>query len=323
MHCILITGAEGFVGRWAADAIGRRHPEASLVLTGRKAWTASWPLPDRATVESLDLTDPMTLDDVIERHRPDGILHLAGISAVRDAEANIRQAYEVNLHGTLNLADAVSRIVPDARLVHVGSSDVYGATLQESPVPLAEDAMIAPLNAYSLSKAAGDLAIGAKAAAGLRALRLRPFNHTGPGQDARFVVSAFARQIAQIELGLRDSVMEVGDLSARREFLDVRDVARAYALAFAADDKWWNGTIVNIAGGHATQIGEMLERLLSMSSATISVRQSASLTRAAEAGFAGGETLKAREILTWQPLIPFDTTLADTLDYWRSSLRQG
>lgn len=322
MQRILITGAEGFVGRWAADALTHAYPGVCIVLSARNAWTASWPIPDGAIIDRLDITDPASINDLLVRHRPDAVLHLAGISAVRDAEADVRRAYDVNLYGTVNLADAMVRTVPDARLVHVGSADVYGAILQSSPIPISEDATIAPLNTYALSKAAGDLAIGAKAAGGLRTLRLRPFNHAGPGQDSRFVISAFARQIAQIEAGLREPVLEVGDLSAKREFLDVRDVARAYALAFAADDKWWNGTIVNIAGGHGIRIGDMLDKLLSLSTSTVTIRQSASLTRPAESGFAGGDTSRAMAVLDWKPAIPFDTTLTDTLNFWRSHPKQ-
>lgn len=314
MRRFLVTGADGFVGRWAMEALAARYPTAAIVVTTRSALQVA----PGVIVEQLDVTDPKAVKALLSRHRPDGVLHLAGISAVRDAEADVRQAYEVNLYGTLHLADAIAAVTPDTRLVHISSADVYGATLQTGPAPLTEDAVIAPLNAYALSKAAGDLTIGARAAAGLRAMRLRPFNHAGPGQDSRFVVSAFARQIAEIEAGRQEPVLRVGDLSSVREFIDVRDVARAYAMAFDAADEWWSGSVVNLAGGRRVSIGDMLKTLLSLSTATIAVEQDAGLTRAAEMGYAGGNAERAATALGWHPAIPFKTTLADTLAFWRS-----
>ncbi|MEG3163609.1 NAD-dependent epimerase/dehydratase family protein [Sphingomonas sp. PB2P19] len=320
MKRIVITGADGFVGRWAVEALTQRFPGASLILTTRGEWQATWRLPIEASIERLDVTEQTAVESFISRHRPDGVLHLAGISAVHDAEADVLRAYDVNLHGTRHLAQSLLTYVPAARLVHVGSADVYGATLQTSAMPLAEDAVIAPLNAYSLSKAAGDLTLGAAAANGLQVIRLRPFNHIGPGQDDRFVVSAFARQIAEIEAGRREPVMKVGDLSATREFLDVRDVARAYALAFEAPAPCWRGTVVNIAGGRRICIGDMLNLLLSLSTAKVSVLQDAALIRRAETGYAGGNADRARMMLDWQPVIPFEATLSDILAFWRSRI---
>lgn len=314
MQRILVTGADGFVGRWAMDALAAQYTAADLVVTTRGAMQ----VPPGVIVERLDVTDAEAVKALLSRHRPNGVLHLAGISAVCDAEADVRRAYEVNLYGALHLADAIVATTPEARLVHVSSADIYGAALQADVAPLAEDAAIAPLNAYSLSKAAGDLAIGARAVAGLRAMRLRPFNHAGPGQDSRFVISAFARQIADIEAGRRSPVLRVGDLSSVREFIDVRDIARAYALAFGAADEWWNGSIVNLAGGRRVRIGDMLEMLLLLSTAAITVEQDAGLTRPAEMGYAGGNAERAATALGWHPSIPFETTLADTLAFWRS-----
>ena len=313
---ILVTGADGFVGRWAVQALAARHPHAILVAAIRGTATVA----GAHAHERLELTDRVATEALIARCQPDGILHLAGVAAVHDAEEDPRHAMNVNLHGTMHLARATLEKVPAARFVHVGSADVYGATLQTSRLPLDEAAALAPLNAYALSKAAGDLAIGMMANRGLRAVRMRPFNHVGPGQDDRFVVSAFARQIAEIEVGRRSAVMKVGSLTARREFIDVRDVADAYARAFDLDEAHWNGTVINLAGGHLTQIGALLDMLRAHSRAAFAIEQDPALVRPDEPGYAGGDLTQAATLLGWHPAIMLDRTLEETLDYWRARI---
>src|SRR5262249_19286486 len=137
------------------------------------------------------------------------------------------QAWEVNLHGTLHLARAILRHVPDCQMLFASSADAYGWSFQ-SGTALAENAPLAPRNTYAATKAAADLALGSMTEQGLRCVRLRPVNHTGPGQSDQFVVAAFARQIARVATGLQPPLLEVGNLDAWRDFLDVRDVCAAY-----------------------------------------------------------------------------------------------
>jgi GDP-4-dehydro-6-deoxy-D-mannose reductase len=225
----------------------------------------------------------------------------------------------VNLHGTLNVAEAIRDLAPSCRLVFISSADIYGASFRAG-VALDEEALPAPLNTYGATKAAADLALGAMAAEGLGVLRLRPFNHTGPGQSADFVVPAFARQIARIEAGLAPPVLKVGALTPERDFLDVRDVARAYALALARDLP--TGTVLNLAAGTPRRIGDVLEALLALAKVKVEVAEDPARLRPADIPRAIGDAARARALLGWEPVIPWAQTLADVLDDWRIQVRR-
>jgi GDP-4-dehydro-6-deoxy-D-mannose reductase len=188
-------------------------------------------------------------------------VHLAGIAAVGVAVKDPARTWAVNLHGTLNLAEAILAHVPDCRLIFVSSAEVYGGSFKAGAA-LDESAALAPMNLYAATKAAAELALGAMAGNGLRLLRLRPFNHTGPGQAEAFVVPAFAGQIARIEAGLAPPVIKVGALRPARDFMDVRDVCAAYAACVREADALPENAVLNIASGRAVKIGDILRMLL-------------------------------------------------------------
>ena len=167
----------------------------------------------------------------------------------------------MHLHGTLNLAREILRRAPDCWLIHVGSGLVYGESAKAGRA-LDENALLAPIDEYSATKAAADLALGALSRARLKCIRLRPFNHIGPGQSEAFVVPAFAMQIARIEAGLAPPVIRVGNLDAQRDFLDVRDVANAYALVMKNLERMGSGTVLNIASGIPRRISDILASLV-------------------------------------------------------------
>ena len=173
---ILVTGAGGFVGRHLLPALAAAFPDAELH-------------PSRA-----DLLDPAALDAEVAALRPDACVHLAAVSAIRQASADPDRAWRVNLHGTLHLAESVLAEAPSCRFLHVSSADAYGLSFRAG-APLDEGAPLAPADTYGATKAAADLAIGALALRGLAAIRFRPFNHTGPGQSEEFAVPAFAAQL--------------------------------------------------------------------------------------------------------------------------------
>ena len=188
----------------------------------------------------LDVTDADQVSSVLAAERPTHVIHLAAIAAIQAARRNVRQTWAVNFGGSLNVAIAVGEAVPDCRVLFCGSGLVYGTNAQGGRPPFDENAPLDPADAYGASKAAADLMVGQMAKQGLRAIRLRPFNHTGPGQSEHFVVPAFAAQIAKIERGEQDPVMKVGSLTNRRDFLDVRDVVDAYVRAVLRfDDLPW------------------------------------------------------------------------------------
>ena len=267
-----------------------------------------------AQILRFDITDRAQVDEIIRRVSPSVVIHLAAISAVPQAREAPRRAWDVNLYGTMNLAEAVLKHCPQARFIFVSSSEVYGGALQVRDGALDETAPLDPLNAYAAAKAAADLMLGQMAREGLNAIRVRPFNHTGPGQTERFVIPAFAAQIARIEAGTQEPVIRVGNLDARRDFLDVRDVADAYLRLALSPRSFEPGLVLNLASGTGRRIGDILDQLVALARVSIRVETDPSRLRASETPFAVADASRIRELLGWKPLIPWSTTLADVLD---------
>jgi len=223
---ILVTGAGGFVGRHLLPALRAAFPDAELHTA------------------PFEITDATAIDEAIHSAQPDALVHLAAVAAISAARLDPGHAWQVNLTGTLNIARALLHRAPDCTLLFVSSADIYGASFRAG-VLLNEAALPASFNAYAATKAAADLALGAMAAEGLRVIRMRPFNHTGPGQAPAFVVAAFAEQVARVAAGHQALILRVGALDAMRDFLDVRDVCSAYAACLARSD--------TLLGGHGAE----------------------------------------------------------------------
>jgi GDP-4-dehydro-6-deoxy-D-mannose reductase len=288
---ILITGASGFVGGHLVAALRNRLPAARLFT------------------KTFDVTDAAATNAAMRAACPDACVHLAAVSSIAEARHDPGRAFAVNLQGTLNLARSILGHAPECHLVHAGSAECYGASFGAGQ-PLNETAALAPLNLYAASKAAADLSLGALAAeAGLRVVRFRPFNHTGPGQSEAFVIPAFAGQIARIEAGQQDAVIKVGDLTIFRDFLDVRDVVRAYVLALERFEQLPHAAVFNLASGTSRRIGTILSTLLAMSGTMISVEQDPARLRPADVPLACGAAQAAATILKWIPEIGFEATL--------------
>ena len=298
MRRILVTGAAGFVGQHLLPALRAAYPGAALATP------------------AFDVTDAEATEAAVAAARPDAVVHLAAVAAPMDARRDPARAWQVNLHGTLTLARVVMALVPDAVLLFAGTADAYGASFRAG-VPLDEQAPLAPLNTYGATKAAADLALGALAAEGLRVVRARPFNHTGPGQTEAFVVPAFARQVARIAAGLQPPVIEVGALEPERDFLDVRDVSAAYARLLAADLP--PGAIVNLASGVPRRVGSVLDDLLRLGGVAAEVRADPGRMRGVDIPRAVGDAGLARG-LGWVPAIAWERTLGDVLAYWTDRL---
>ena len=299
---ILVTGAAGFVGRHLLPALGAAWPDAE-VLTPR-----------------FDLRDPAAVDRGVADASPDACVHLAGIAAIFDANSDPERAWATNLGGTLSLARAIRRHAPHCRLVFAGSSDSYGASFRRG-IPLDEEAPLAPLNTYAATKAAADVALCAMAAEGLNVVRVRPFNHTGPGQSASFVVPAFARQLARIAAGKQEPILRTGGLEPRRDFLDVRDVCRAYAMCLNRGVA--PGTLLNIGSGASRRVGDVLDDLLRVSGVTAQAESEAARKRPNDIPVAAGNAGRAAEVLGWTPQIPWETTLRDVLADWTDRVATG
>jgi GDP-4-dehydro-6-deoxy-D-mannose reductase len=292
---ILITGSTGFVGGYLRRELEARWPDAVLIPS------------------DADVTDAAAVHHMIEAAQPDAVVHLAGIASVPAARLAPDRAFGVNLGGSIAVARAIVARAPRCLMIHVSSAECYGASFR-SGIALDETAALAPLNIYAASKAAADLALGAMAAeSGLRLVRFRPFNHTGPGQSDAFVIAAFAAQIAAIIAGTQPPVIKVGNLDAARDFLDVRDVVRAYALAIAHAETLQPDQIFNLASGKPRRIGDILQTMIASANQPITIEIDPVRLRPVDIAAAFGNAATARRILGWHPQIDLTATLREML----------
>jgi GDP-4-dehydro-6-deoxy-D-mannose reductase len=310
---VMITGANGFVGRHLIVALAAL-PDRPEIVAGTYGKNVS-NLSDARAV-SLDVTDAEQTLAVVQAEQPTHMMHLAGISVVSEANRDVRKTWDVNTQGTLNLALAIKRGAPTCRLLFCSSAHVYGSSFR-SGRPLAEDAPLDPENIYASSKAAADILVGQMAKEGLRAIRLRPFNHTGPGQPPDLAVPSFASQIAAIERGEQEPEIKVGNLSMRRDFLDVRDVVDAYVRTILRFDGLSNGAVFNIASGDAIAVDAILKLLLTMSSKEIKVVPDPERMRSNDMPVMVGNAKAIRRALQWTPRRRVVDTLKSVLDYYR------
>jgi GDP-4-dehydro-6-deoxy-D-mannose reductase len=298
---IMVTGAGGFVGRHLLPTLHQTLPDCEVVASG------------------FDVTDADAVKIAVEQTRPDAVVHLAAIAAVGPARANPTLAWQVNLQGALNLGRAVLAAVPSCILLFASTSDAYGSSFRAGHA-LDETAALAPLNTYSATKAAADLALGAMAMDGLHVIRLRAFNHTGPGQTDDFVVPSFARQVACIAAGMQEAIIHVGALDPFRDFLDVRDVCAAYTACIVHGRELEPGIIINIASGEARRIGDVLQALLDLAGVRAEIRVDTDKLRSAEIQRAVGNAALAHRLLGWAPRTPWDQTLQDVLRDWQTRI---
>lgn len=312
---ILVTGAFGFVGRWLLADLLDRDPAVEIIACHKRGEGAG--VADaRVRAVALDLTDRDAVFAAVRNARPTCVIHLAAISVPREASLDPRRAWDVNLFGTMYLADAVLAHAADARFIQISSSEVYGGSFEGAVGGLDERAALAPLNMYAVTKAAADLLVGKQVHDGLDAIRFRPFNHSGPGQSDAFVVSSLASQIAKIEQGLAPATLYVGNTDVSRDILDVRDVVRAYASA-AFLPAGHGADLFNLASGQSYAIGDIADRLRSMAGVRIAVEIDPQRVRPNDLKRTLGNSAHAEAVLGWRPSIGLDQTLSDVLDYWR------
>lgn len=316
----LITGVTGFAGAHLAER---------LLADGQvEVWGATHhaPLPPLPTLRHLqhmpcDTSDPQSVRAALAELRPDWIFHLAGQADTGKAWHAVWDTFESNVRGQLNIFEAMLQLgLEAARVLVVGSSFEYGSVPREA-MPITEDTPLKPDSPYGVSKAAQDLlAQQVFLSHRLRTVRVRCFNYIGPRQGAQFVASAFAQQIAEIEAGLREPVLKVGNLDSERDFTDVRDVARAYALAL---ERCADGEVYNLGSGRATPIRRLLEILLSQSTHTIRVIQDPGRVRPVDIPYCVCDNSKFRRATGWQPQISIEQSLRDVLGYWREQIKQS
>ena len=312
---VLVTGAAGFVGRHLTRLLARQGHE--VIGVGRRDAAVAEPPDDLAEYRMLDLTDGAGTARLVRDLRPDRVVHLAADASVAASWAAPRETIERNTAGALNLLEAVRREAPDAAVLVACSGEAYGP-VPSRRLPIEEGEPLRPQNPYAVSKASVDLLAGFYADAhGLSVLRARAFNHAGPGQSDAYVVSSFARQVAEAEAraarGDDPGEIVTGNLAPKRDVTDVRDVARAYDAALEGG---LTGP-VNVCSGRGVPVAELLEGLLDQASVPVRHREDSARARPHEVMEVRGSHRRLTEATGWRPEVPLERTLADTLDWWR------
>ncbi len=308
---LLITGGNGFVASHVAARAGERWSGSVRTTSLSGASAADY---------AVDLTDLDTVVSVMRDYRPTHILHLAGISAPAEAARDAAVAARANVTGSLNLAEAAA-LAEVSRFVFASTAEVYGAAFNDGVVD--ETTRPAPQTVYARSKLAAEYLVGDVLAGVCQTVIVRPTNHTGPGQDERFVAPAFAAQVARLEAADQEGALLVGNLSAKRDFLDVRDVADAYFALLTGDLKE-EISLFNLSSGISRPISDIVDALIDASSARFAVREDQSRMRPSDVPIAAVDSTRLRGATGWTPRISFAQTITDLLQDKRADvLRMG
>jgi GDP-4-dehydro-6-deoxy-D-mannose reductase len=313
---VLITGITGFVGSHLAEyALSREGVEVFGTVRWRSRMDNIEHILDKIHLFDCDLRDASAVRKTLQEVRPDYIFHLAAQSYVPTSWKAPAETLTTNIISQVNILEAMRELGLEETRIHVaGSSEEYGL-VREEETPITEENPLRPLSPYAVSKVAQDmLAYQYHRSYGIHAVRTRAFNHTGPRRGHVFVTSDFTRQVALIEKGKKEPVIEVGNLEARRDFSDVRDIVRAYWLSL---EKGEPGEVYNIGSGKAITIRELLDLILSMTEAEIEVRQDPTRMRPSDVMLLVADYSKFHRATGWKPEIPFEKTVKDLLDYWR------
>jgi len=317
---VLITGANGFVGCHLVRLLRTKTLAVHGAVFGSENEAVVNTLLAPSRRHRLDLRVPKQVRELVGKVTPDVVFHLAAQSHVPTSWREPEMTLRVNALGTLAVLEALAALAPEATVVLISSGDIYEIASGQT----AEDTPYRPRNPYALSKLVADL-LGEFVffSRGLKVIRLRPFNHVGPGQGPTFVLPSFARQVALIEAGLQEPVLKVGNLDVERDFTDVRDMVRAYWLAA---HKCTPGEGYNVASERTYSIRAVLEALLRLSRRRtardqIAIEVDPALYRPAENVRQCADSSKFRAATGWAPRIGIERTLRDTLQYWRREVR--
>jgi GDP-4-dehydro-6-deoxy-D-mannose reductase len=313
---VLITGITGFAGSHLADYILADHPDVELfgILRWRSRTENIESIQNRITLLECDLRDATSVKQLIAKVRADKIFHLAAQSFVPSSWNAPAESLSTNILGQLNIFEAIREVGIDPWVQIACSSEEYGLVL-ENELPIAETNPLRPLSPYAVSKVGQDyLAYQYFKSFGLKAVRTRGFNHDGPRRGDVFVSSNFAKQLVEVEKGKRSAVILVGNLEARRDFSDVRDIVRGYWLSLEHCEP---GEVYNICSGKDYSIQAVLDRLIELSGVEVKVEQDPSRLRPSDVPVLLGDNGKFKKATGWEPQIPYDQTLQDMLDYWR------
>lgn len=310
----LITGIAGFVGSHMAELLLSQGYEVHGVTRPRSKMDHLDGIINKLHLEDADLLDSHSLYTTISRIKPDYIFHLAAQSFVPTSWVSPSVTLEVNIVGSANLFEAVRQAGIDPMIQIACSSEEYGL-VYENELPIKETNPLRPLSPYAVSKVAMDyLGYQYYQSYKVKIVRTRGFNHTGPRRGDTFAESNFAKQIALIEKGRQEPVIHVGNLDAKRDYTDVRDMVQGYLLAV---EKCEPGEVYNICTGNAERIGDVLNLLLSMSKVKVKIEEDPARMRPSDVPILIGENNKFVAKTGWKNEIPFEKTMRDLLDYWR------
>lgn len=317
MKKVLITGISGFAGSYLAEyLVSKREFDIYGTYLFEESKENVNKVKDHIGLIKADLSKEDQVFDIIKKVRPFLIFHLAALTSPADSFKNPKETVINNIALQINLLEAVrENKLFDTRILIVSSADIYGL-VSEKDLPIDEETKLMPTSPYSVSKIAQDfLGLTYFLSYGLKTIRVRPFNHTGPRQSPHFVVASFAKQIAEIEKGKKKPILSVGNIEAKRDFTNVKDMIRAYSLAI---EKGKIGEVYNIGSGISYKISDILNTLVSMSKVKIKIEKDGALIRPSDNPDLICDPRKFVSLTNWKPEISIETTLKDTLDYWRN-----
>jgi len=315
MKKVLITGITGFVGKHLAthllsqesyEVVGTYRSQSSLETLGE--------IKDHISLKQIDLNNAEEVEELITSEKPDFICHLAAQASPSKSFADPMATFTNNIAAEFSILEAVKKSDLRTRILIISTGDIYGI-VRPADIPIDEETPLRPATPYAVSKIAQDyLSLQYTLAYKIDTVRLRPYNHIGPGQKEGYVVSDFAKQIAEIEKEKKEPVLSVGNLDAGRDFTDVRDIVKAYELALGKGE---SGEVYNIGSGKSHKISDVLQTLLSFSTKKITVEVDQKKFRPIDVPEIVCDYEKFHKLTGWKPEIPFEKTLQDILDYWR------
>lgn len=316
MKKILITGASGFAGGYLSEHLhaqdkfeifGTYHQEDGFIHS---------PVKEKIQFRKIDLLDAQSVLSLINEIKPDLLFHLAGAASPAKSFADPIGTFAANVNSQINILEAMAKYkLLNSRILIISSAEIYGR-VAPTELPIDEDAPLSPSSPYAVSKIAQDyLGLQYYMSYKLQCIRVRPFNHIGPHQSTKFVVADFSKQIAEIEKGVKEPIIFVGNLEAKRDFTDVRDIVKAY---YMVQELGMPGEVYNIGSGISRSAKEILDILLSLTTRKISIKVDPQKLRPSDTPDIICNNKKLTDLTGWQPKIPLKQTLQDTLDYWRN-----
>lgn len=316
----LITGITGFAGSHLAEYILANHPDTEVygIMRWRSRTENIQAIEERIELIECDLRDATSVKTLLGRVRPDKVFHLAAQSYVPASWNAPAESLTTNVLGQLNIFEAIRELKIEPWIQLACSSEEYGL-VHEDELPIKETNPLRPLSPYAVSKIGQDyLGYQYHKSFGLKVVRTRGFNHDGPRRGEVFVSSNFAKQLIEVEKEKKPAVLHVGNLEARRDFTDVRDIVRGYWLA---TERCEAGEVYNICSGKAYSIQEVLDRLIELSGVNVKVETDPARLRPSDVPVLLGDYTKFKTATGWEPKIPYEKTLADMLEYWRETIR--